>query len=127
MLVAIDSGVDLPRYDAIASKQVLELSCSRTSSAITRTLSRWQDASIEVAYNIRCDHELYGTWLTSGIDWTQDEAEPQGDNAHLWEESWDDDDTSEEFSAQLKYVLPILFDSFLCLIDKQELMLTMLV
>jgi 26 proteasome complex subunit DSS1 len=37
-------------------------------------------------------------------DWTQDETEVQGDNTHLWEESWDDDDTSEDFSAQLKYV-----------------------
>ncbi len=27
-----------------------------------------------------------------------------GNNTHLWEESWDDDDTSEDFSAQLKYV-----------------------
>lgn len=25
---------------------------------------------------------------------------------HLWEESWDDDDTSDEFSVQLQYVLP---------------------
>ena len=23
---------------------------------------------------------------------------------HLWEESWDDDDMSEDFSKQLKYV-----------------------
>lgn len=37
------------------------------------------------------------------IDWTQEEAEVPGDNTHLWEESWDDDDTSEDFSAQLKY------------------------
>ncbi|KAI9683173.1 MAG: 26S proteasome complex subunit [Trizodia sp. TS-e1964] len=36
------------------------------------------------------------------IDWTQEETEVPGDNTHLWEESWDDDDTSEEFSAQLK-------------------------
>jgi len=35
-------------------------------------------------------------------DWPQEEAEVPGDNAHLWEESWDDDDTSEDFSAQLK-------------------------
>jgi 26 proteasome complex subunit DSS1 len=27
-----------------------------------------------------------------------------GTNAHLWEESWDDDDTNEDFSKQLKYV-----------------------
>jgi hypothetical protein len=38
------------------------------------------------------------------LDWTQDETEVQGDNTHLWEESWDDDDTSEDFSAQLKYI-----------------------
>jgi 26 proteasome complex subunit DSS1 len=42
---------------------------------------------------------------TDGItDWTQEETEVPGDNTHLWEESWDDDDTSEDFSAQLKYV-----------------------
>jgi 26 proteasome complex subunit DSS1 len=37
-------------------------------------------------------------------DWTKEETEVPGDNTHLWEESWDDDDTSEDFSAQLKYV-----------------------
>ncbi|KUJ20334.1 uncharacterized protein LY89DRAFT_695016 [Mollisia scopiformis] len=35
-------------------------------------------------------------------NWTQEEAEVPGDNTHLWEESWDDDDTNEDFSAQLK-------------------------
>lgn len=54
--------------------------------------------------------------LIKMVDWTQEETEVPGDNTHLWEESWDDDDTSEDFSAQLKYVLPytplgILFHS----------------
>lgn len=40
------------------------------------------------------------------LDWSQEDTEVPGDNTHLWEESWDDDDTSEDFSAQLKYVLP---------------------
>ncbi|ESZ92554.1 hypothetical protein SBOR_7080 [Sclerotinia borealis F-4128] len=35
-------------------------------------------------------------------NWSQEETEVPGDNTHLWEESWDDDDTSEDFSAQLK-------------------------
>ncbi|MDI1490709.1 MAG: 26S proteasome complex subunit [Ramalina farinacea] len=40
-------------------------------------------------------------------DWPASEQEvPPGREAestqHLWEESWDDDDTSEEFSKQLK-------------------------
>lgn len=46
-----------------------------------------------------------------GIDWPASEQEvPPGreqegaGGQHLWEESWDDDDTNEEFSKQLKYV-----------------------
>jgi len=35
-------------------------------------------------------------------NWTQEDTEVPGDSTHLWEESWDDDDTSEDFSAQLK-------------------------
>lgn len=36
-------------------------------------------------------------------DWPQEDAEVPGEqNAHLWEESWDDDDTSDDFSKQLK-------------------------
>ncbi|MCJ1298216.1 26S proteasome complex subunit [Hypocenomyce scalaris] len=35
-------------------------------------------------------------------DWPQEDAEIPGGNTHLWEESWDDDDTSEDFSKQLK-------------------------
>ncbi|KAF2088912.1 hypothetical protein K490DRAFT_64127 [Saccharata proteae CBS 121410] len=35
-------------------------------------------------------------------DWDQEDAEEPAANTHLWEESWDDDDTSEDFSAQLK-------------------------
>lgn len=35
-------------------------------------------------------------------DWPQEDAEVPGGNTHLWEESWDDDDTSEDFSKQLK-------------------------
>jgi len=35
-------------------------------------------------------------------DWGQEDTELSGGNQHLWEESWDDDDTSDDFSAQLK-------------------------
>ncbi|CRG85105.1 hypothetical protein PISL3812_02238 [Talaromyces islandicus] len=43
-------------------------------------------------------------------DWQQEETEQaqgsttstNGANTHLWEESWDDDDESEDFSKQLK-------------------------
>ncbi len=41
-------------------------------------------------------------------DWAEEETEAAGGSGttqHLWEESWDDDDTSDDFSAQLKCVL----------------------
>jgi len=44
----------------------------------------------------------------SRVDWPEEEAEAanSSDTAqttqHLWEESWDDDDTSDDFSNQLK-------------------------
>jgi len=45
---------------------------------------------------------------TPSTDWDQEEAEKASgaanDNAHLWEESWDDDDAAEDFSKQLQCV-----------------------
>ncbi|KAF7552075.1 hypothetical protein G7046_g7532 [Stylonectria norvegica] len=39
-------------------------------------------------------------------DWPEDQTEAaqqgSGEKKHLWEESWDDDDTNDDFSAQLK-------------------------
>ncbi|MCJ1273681.1 26S proteasome complex subunit [Puttea exsequens] len=39
-------------------------------------------------------------------DWAPEDSEvppgSEGATTHLWEESWDDDDTSEDFSKQLK-------------------------
>ena len=43
--------------------------------------------------------------LVMCLDWTVEETEAAKDGEatkHLWEESWDDDDTSDDFSAQLK-------------------------
>lgn len=37
------------------------------------------------------------------IDWAkEEEVGTSTANTHLWEESWDDDDTTDEFSVQLK-------------------------
>jgi hypothetical protein len=38
-------------------------------------------------------------------DWDEEEAEGAGQSGttkHLWEESWDDDDTTDDFSTQLR-------------------------
>ncbi|KAK3181901.1 26S proteasome complex subunit [Lecanicillium sp. MT-2017a] len=38
-------------------------------------------------------------------DWPEDQTEAAQGNSetkHLWEESWDDDDTTDDFSQQLK-------------------------
>ena len=36
-------------------------------------------------------------------DWRPEDTEVANSSGHLWEESWDDDDTSDDFSKQLKY------------------------
>jgi hypothetical protein len=56
-------------------------------------------------------------------DWTQEETEVPGDNTHLWEESWDDDDTSEDFSAQLKWVFlwDLVVNNKLIYLGREEL------
>lgn len=37
------------------------------------------------------------------VDWAkEEEVGAQATNKHLWEESWDDDDTTDDFSVQLK-------------------------
>ncbi|KAF2796173.1 26 proteasome-like protein complex subunit Sem1 [Melanomma pulvis-pyrius CBS 109.77] len=35
-------------------------------------------------------------------DWSEEETQIPGGNTHLWEESWDDDDTNEDFAVQLR-------------------------
>ena len=44
--------------------------------------------------------------LAHMTDWAPEDSEvppgQEGGTTHLWEESWDDDDTSEDFSKQLK-------------------------
>lgn len=50
---------------------------------------------------------LLWDWMTDCLraDWAkEEEVGAQGTNTHLWEESWDDDDTSDDFSVQLKCV-----------------------
>jgi hypothetical protein len=48
--------------------------------------------------------QKYEIVLTVGLaDWAkEEEVGAQQTNTHLWEESWDDDDTSDDFSVQLK-------------------------
>jgi len=35
-------------------------------------------------------------------DWAEEDTELPSGNQHLWEESWDDDETNDDFSKQLK-------------------------
>jgi len=34
-------------------------------------------------------------------DWAEEDTELPSGNQHLWEESWDDDETNDDFSKQL--------------------------
>lgn len=58
------------------------------------------------------------TFFHREIDWPADQTEAaqrNGETKHLWEESWDDDDTSDDFSNQLKWVVGSLLVSTLLL------------
>ncbi|RKU48740.1 hypothetical protein DL546_001085 [Coniochaeta pulveracea] len=49
------------------------------------------------------DHDEFEDFKVE--DWPEEETEAAqngGETRHLWEESWDDDDTTEDFSAQLR-------------------------
>ena len=63
-----------------------------------------------------CFLECRSEWLTNlGSDWPEEDQEVprEGGTTHLWEESWDDDDTSEDFSKQLKFVSGIVEEKLL--------------
>lgn len=49
---------------------------------------------------------VYALLTRCVADWTEEESKVPGGNAHLWEESWDDDDQNEDFSKQLRYTSP---------------------
>lgn len=51
------------------------------------------------------------------IDWGEEE-EDQND-AHFWEDNWDDDDIEDDFSKQLRYFFFILNQLF-SLVTKQD-------
>lgn len=43
------------------------------------------------------------------LDWKDSETDVQNPpGGRLWEESWDDDDTTEDFSTQLRFI-PFIF------------------
>ena len=48
------------------------------------------------------EHGLLKSHADDLPDWTEEETQIPGGNAHLWEESWDDDDTNEDFAVQLR-------------------------
>jgi 26 proteasome complex subunit DSS1 len=63
------------------------------------TDSRGQDIDI---YGYEKGKGRYADFLYT--DWQEEDTQLPGGNAHLWEESWDDDDTNEEFAVQLRFV-----------------------
>ncbi|KAL8843413.1 MAG: hypothetical protein Q9176_002026 [Flavoplaca citrina] len=61
----------------------------------------FEDFPVEASHG--CERQANA--LRNGVDWPAEEQEVPGEgggSTHLWEESWDDDDTSEDFSKQLK-------------------------
>ncbi|KAF2263975.1 hypothetical protein CC78DRAFT_533578 [Lojkania enalia] len=64
----------------------------------------FEDFPIEGMVNSHAEIFREGHVLTRALDWPEEDTQLPGGNAHLWEESWDDDDTNDDFAVQLKYV-----------------------
>jgi 26 proteasome complex subunit DSS1 len=105
---------DAPTAKAITSDKSVEPSKDvRRAAAPLEEDDEFEDFPVESMLPIAClsrraepvaRRMLEETDTDGGVtaDWTQEDTEVPGDNTHLWEESWDDDDTTEDFSAQLK-------------------------
>ena len=58
---------------------------------------------MKVRFTVLWKRDISGLGADAVADWAkEEEVGAQGTNTHLWEESWDDDDTSDDFSVQLK-------------------------
>lgn len=58
-------------------------------------------------FHCRTNNSEKLTYVIFFVDWPEEQTEAargSSETKHLWEESWDDDDTSDDFSAQLKCV-----------------------
>ncbi|KAH6971005.1 hypothetical protein BKA56DRAFT_131574 [Ilyonectria sp. MPI-CAGE-AT-0026] len=95
------------------------MTSSRTSPSMVRippALSTCPPIRVPRPRSLPTQQQSYvASWLshqqtitnTSHPDWPEDQTEAaqgSGETKHLWEESWDDDDTTDDFSAQLKWV-----------------------
>lgn len=83
-------------------KRMTSLRISRSRVGLVLSL-KLQDTLPSVSFDgIRLIADVFFSPLN--LDWPPEDAEGPGErgNTHLWEESWDDDDTSEDFSKQLK-------------------------
>ncbi|KAI9862573.1 MAG: hypothetical protein M1813_004425 [Trichoglossum hirsutum] len=89
-------GKDAPKPATETSKE------QQKPAATLEEDDEFEDFPLEGVQCIRCIRLCLGR-ANRYLDWDTEGAEVSGSgNAHLWEESWDDDDSSEEFSAQLK-------------------------
>ncbi|KAH0566086.1 hypothetical protein GP486_000524 [Trichoglossum hirsutum] len=83
-----------------APKPATETKEQQKPTATLEEDDEFEDFPLE---GVQCLSDSVFKWADKYLDWETEGAEVSGGgNAHLWEESWDDDDSSEEFSAQLK-------------------------
>lgn len=89
-----------------ADSKPLNAADNKTTAALEED-DEFEDFPVEGRYRQLCYTTIFGLRLTLP-DWPKEDevsASAQGGangTSHLWEESWDDDDTSDEFSVQLR-------------------------
>jgi len=70
-----------------------------TTATPTATDTKVEEKSQSQGFSLEEDDEFEDFPVE---DWEERDTEMAGGKPNLWEESWDDDDSSEDFSAQLR-------------------------
>ncbi|KAI5801705.1 DSS1/SEM1 family-domain-containing protein [Peziza echinospora] len=83
----------------MSSKPSTPSTAAATSGGKDAEQKKEQQPALQKGFSLEEDDEFEDFPVE---DWEDTETEVPGGKANLWEDSWDDDDTSEDFSSQLR-------------------------
>ena len=109
------SSVPTTKVTTDDSSQTPQVASQKPSAQLEED-DEFEDFPVEGEHVLRREYSTICLIAFCLSDWGDEETDLAGGEAskHLWEESWDDDDTSEDFAQMLRYMgIPVSFISFL--------------
>ena len=96
------SSTDSHKAGVADSKEGVPALKDQKPAATLEEDDEFEDFPVEGEFHAALRTPCPCTCINTMLDWTQEDTELPSGNTHLWEESWDDDDTSEDFASQLR-------------------------